>query len=75
MQNTTALSLLQTNLQMELIFCTKSYHQISAHKVASSQKKVLPDFCTQGSCMSTRILAMHEYVTYKQHFSQENVFV
>jgi len=53
-----------------LIFCTKSYHQISAHKVASSQKKVLPDFCTQGSYMSTRILAMNEYVTYKQHFSQ-----
>jgi len=74
MQNTTA-SLLQTNLQMELIFCTKSYHQISAHKVASLQKKVLPDFCTQGSYMDARILAMNEYVTYKQHFSQENLFV
>jgi len=30
MLNTTA-SLLQTNLQIELIFCTKNYHQISGH--------------------------------------------
>jgi len=43
MQNTTALSLLQTNLQMELI-CTKSYLQISAHKVASLQKKSVARF-------------------------------
>jgi len=62
---------------MELIFCTKSYHQISAHKVyvASLQKKVLPYFCTQGSYIDTRILAKNEYVTYKQHFFQENLFV